>query len=131
MVLKQVPKRRSYITKKALISQGLFANPGCAGYLTGAVEWNRTITELPPPAPQAGASTSSATTANRVHIHSVYTCISKFLKSFANSMCGIFLTQPSSFIKCKYYFCGLDGTFGAAGAGAESVFKGAGAAAGA
>jgi hypothetical protein len=29
----------------------------------GAVEWTRTITSLRPPAPQAGASTNSATTA--------------------------------------------------------------------
>ncbi len=53
--------------KKALISQGLSDFAGLSRNLTGAVEWNRTITELPPPAPQAGASTSSATTASRVY----------------------------------------------------------------
>jgi hypothetical protein len=33
--------------------------------LYGAVDWNRTSTALQPPAPQAGASTNSATTAKR------------------------------------------------------------------
>ena len=37
-------------------------------FLTGAVEWTRTITRLPPPAPQAGASTNSATTAFQICI---------------------------------------------------------------
>src|SRR4029077_10689402 len=34
--------------------------------ISGAVEWIRTTTVLLPPAPQAGASASSATTANRM-----------------------------------------------------------------
>jgi hypothetical protein len=35
-------------------------------FLFGAVEWTRTITSLRPPAPQAGASTNSATTAFQI-----------------------------------------------------------------
>jgi hypothetical protein len=50
---------------------------------------------------------------------------------FIHSTRGIFLTQPTGFFKCKYYFCGLDGAFGAAGAGTVSIFCGAGTADGA
>jgi len=60
----------------------------------------------------------------------VHAYMSKILKLFTCSTKMSFLTQSSSFIKCKYYFF-CAGTAGEAGAGTESVFCGTGVAAGA
>lgn len=63
------------------------------------------------------------------------TCTSLYFISYSGYLFnrGCFLTQPSRFIKCKYYFFGCAGAGGAAGAGAGTVstFWGTGAAAGA
>src|SRR6185369_1689964 len=48
-------------------------------FINGAVEWTRTITGLPPPAPQAGASTNSATTAQTIIRLSVTAAKKKYL----------------------------------------------------
>jgi hypothetical protein len=64
---KQIPRTQTFLE---LTSRGVFQI--CAGFVflgteaikrDGAVEWIRTTTVLLPPAPQAGASASSATTA--------------------------------------------------------------------
>ena len=85
------------------------------------MEWTRTITELPPPAPQAGASTNSATTASSVHNFYAHQYILKSLQLFFQQTDYLTNTHNPFFQAQNYYFCvaGAAGELcaGAAGAG--------------
>src|SRR6185369_9948239 len=82
-------------------------------FINGAVEWTRTITGLPPPAPQAGASTNSATTAQTIIRLSV---------AAAKKEISVYIRQPALSTKNRYFpgaagaCAGWPGAAGAAGA---------------
>src|SRR6185369_15011050 len=91
-------------------------------FINGAVEWTRTITKLPPPAPQAGASTNSATTAQTIIRLSV---------AAAKKEISVYIRQPALSTKNRYLAgaagacTGWAGAAGAAGAPCRAGAAGA------
>src|SRR6185369_12086954 len=85
-------------------------------FINGAVEWTRTITKLPPPAPQAGASTNSATTAQTIIRLSV---------AAAKKEISVYIRQPALSTKNRYLAGAAGACTGWAGAAGALFWAGA------